>query len=285
MPVPACLARPSRLFLPRREGYRTLGSPSPHPQSRAADPAAQAQGPSPSEAMTEGPVPQQPERDRTWVVIPAFREAHVIRSTVESARSLYPNVVVVDDGSDDATGAEALAGGATLITHPVNLGQGAALQTGIDYALRRGAGYVVTFDADGQHQIADVDHMLATLQAEGLDAVLGSRFLGTTRDLPALRKVVLKLAIVFTNLTCGIQLTDTHNGLRVFSAQAAAKINIQHNGMAHASEILEQVGRAKMRYREVPVTVLYTDYSLAKGQRLSGAFRILFDLFLGWISR
>jgi polyprenyl-phospho-N-acetylgalactosaminyl synthase len=220
-----------------------------------------------------------------WVVVPAYREAAVIGQTVGEIRRLFQKVVVVDDGSPDDTAARALEAGATVIRHPVNLGQGASLQTGITYALQRGAEYISTFDADGQHCIGDVSNMLTTLQAEKLDIVLGSRFAGDAPGLSVGRRLVLKAAVQFTNLTTGVRLTDAHNGLRVMTAAAASKIELTHDQMAHASEFIAQVGRHALRFREVPVTIMYTEYSLRKGQRLSNSFHILSDLFAGWLER
>lgn len=221
----------------------------------------------------------------TWVVVPAFNESAVIGPSVASLRSRFANVVVVDDGSADATAPAALAAGAVVLRHAVNAGQGAALQTGIDYALARGAAYIATFDADGQHRVEDLVTMLAALQGGSQDIVLGSRFLGHAEGLPFARRLLLKAAVVFTNLTTGLRLTDAHNGLRVMTAPAARRLHIRQDGMAHASELIEQVGRLGLRYAEVPVTITYSDYSKAKGQRLSNSLLILRDLFAGWLLR
>ncbi len=125
--------------------------------------------------------------DSTWIVIAAYNEVTAIGSTIDGVRALYPNVVVIDDGSADGTLGVAAAHGAHTVRHPVNLGQGAALQTGIEYALRRGAARIVTFDADGQHLPEDVPRLLAALEETGADIACGSRFLGRTVDLPASR--------------------------------------------------------------------------------------------------
>jgi glycosyltransferase involved in cell wall biosynthesis len=219
------------------------------------------------------------------VVVPAYNESAVIGPSVRGLRSLFANIVVVDDGSVDATAAAALAAGATVLRHAVNAGQGAALQTGINYALARGAAYVATFDADGQHQVKDLVAMLAVLQSGTHDIVLGSRFLGDAEGLSFARRLVLKAAVVFTNLTTGVRLTDAHNGLRVMTAAAARRLHLLQDGMAHASELIEQVGRLGLRYVEVPVTITYSDYSKAKGQRLSNSLLILRDLVAGWLLR
>lgn len=218
-----------------------------------------------------------------WIVSAAYREAEAIASVITALLPSYPNVVVVDDGSPDDTAAVAKAAGATVLCHAINLGQGAALQTGIDYALSRGAAYIVTFDSDGQHRVADIETLLAPLRAGQADIVFGSRFLGSAPNLPLARRVTLKLAVLFTFLTSGLRMTDAHNGLRALTRHAASKIRIRHDGMAHASEFIAQTRAHRLRWTERPVTILYTDYSLAKGQRLSNSFRIIADLIGGKI--
>jgi glycosyltransferase involved in cell wall biosynthesis len=213
-----------------------------------------------------------------WVVVPAFNEATVIATTVRGLRQRFHNIVVVDDCSSDDTAQLALAAGAHTVRHPVNLGQGAAIATGFAYALRQGAEALVTFDADGQHSVSDAEAMVARLQQGDVDVVLGSRFLGHTFGMSTGRRALLTLAIHFTRLTTGLALTDAHNGLRVLSRRAAETIRIRQNRMAHASEILEQIAAHRLRVAEVPCTIVYTDYSRAKGQRWTGAFAILADL-------
>jgi polyprenyl-phospho-N-acetylgalactosaminyl synthase len=215
-----------------------------------------------------------------WLVIPAYNEAKVISDTLRSVRAVFINIVVVDDCSADATGQLSLQAGAHVCRHPINLGQGAALQTGIDYALAQGAEMIVTFDADGQHQPADAREMVETLDRLGCDVVLASRVRGLAEGISGTRQTLLKLATWYTRLTTGLAITDTHNGLRAFTRSAAQALRIRQNRMAHASEILETIGRLKLHYVEIPCTITYTEYSRAKGQRLSGAFAILADLYL-----
>ena len=219
------------------------------------------------------------------VVIAAFNEAGVIGPVVRDIRQSYPNVVVVDDGSSDGTAACALASGAVILRHPVNLGQGAALQTGITYALARGGEFVVTFDADGQHACADIARMVRALIEHDAEVALGSRFLGKAVGISTARRILLRLAVLFTRLTTGLKVTDTHNGLRVFTRAAARKVKITQNRMAHASELLDQVARHKMSYVEVAVTISYTNHSRAKGQTILGAADIVGDLVLGKLAR
>lgn len=214
-----------------------------------------------------------------YVVVAAYNEGAVIGDTVRELVRHFPSTVVVDDGSEDDTSQQAADAGATVLRHPINLGQGAALQTGMTFSLRRGAKYIATFDADGQHSPSDVHQMLEALQAAGADIVLGSRFLGEAPGIPFGRKLFLKAAILFTNITTGVKLTDTHNGLRVMTADAARKLKITQSGMAHASEFIEQIKRLRLKHLEVPVRIHYTSYSLRKGQNVSNALRILTDVF------
>jgi sensor histidine kinase regulating citrate/malate metabolism len=117
-------------------------------------------------------------------------------------------------------------------------------------------------------------------RATGADVVLGSRFLGSARDIPRSRVLLLKLAVIFTTIASGIRLTDAHNGLRLLTRKAAAILKIRQNRMAHASEITDQLTRADLSIVEAPVTVLYTEYSLGKGQRLANAINILVEIFV-----
>jgi glycosyltransferase involved in cell wall biosynthesis len=220
-----------------------------------------------------------------WVICAAYNEAAMIGQVVRELSGAGHQIVVVDDGSADSTGQIATAAGAHIVSHPLNLGQGAALQTGIDYALARGAEFLVTFDADGQHRVTDIPRLIDALQREGADFALGSRFLGATHNVPRLRRWVLYAATMFTRLTTGLRLTDSHNGLRAFSRQGAAAIHLRQNRMAHASEILAEIARSRLRYVEVPVAIDYTAYSLAKGQRLSDSVLILLDLFAQELTR
>jgi len=219
--------------------------------------------------------------EEAFVVIPAYNEQASIAQVVEEVRAAYPSVVVVDDGSSDDTFGEAKRVARYTLRHPVNRGQGAALQTGITFALKRGARYIVTFDADGQHRVEDIAALLEPIQKGECEIALGSRFLGQTIDMPPARRRVLKLAVLFTRIVNRVNLTDAHNGLRAFSRHAASQIDITLDRMAHASELIDLVRDSGLAYREVPVQIRYTDYSLAKGQDSRGAFRIVWQYLLG----
>lgn len=233
----------------------------------------------------EGPSSRQPpvaeERHHVRIVIAAYNEAKSIGAVVASLVPIYPDVVVVDDGSTDDTGVVATSNGASVFRHILNRGQGAALQTGIIAALEDGADYIVTFDADGQHEVDDIARLLAPLVAGEADVCLGSRFLGSAVAMPLLRRWMLRVAVLFTRATTGLPITDAHNGMRAFTRAAAERLDLRQDRMAHASEILDQFASQRLRIREVPVTVRYSAYSLDKGQRTSGAFRVLFDYMIG----
>lgn len=218
--------------------------------------------------------------DDIWVVVPAFNEARVIRSVLTGLRSVYPNIVVIDDGSSDETAREAAAASVTVLRHALNLGQGAALQTGIEYCLIKNAPFICTFDADGQHAVESINVLYDHLRRADADVAIGSRMLGNTINMPTVKKLLLKLATWFTRIHTSLPVTDTHNGLRLFTNTAARKIHIRQSGMAHASEILLQIKSEKLKFVEAPVCVEYTAYSISKGQPLSNAFRILKELLV-----
>ncbi len=196
-----------------------------------------------------------------WIVVPAFREETVIGSTLQAVRA-----------------------GAHVVRHPINLGQGAALQTGIEFAIAHGASHICTFDADGQHDAGTITTMLADLERTGADVALASRFLGSAPSMPRFRRLVLRFAVLVTRVQTRLALTDTHNGLRLFTRQAAERVHIRQAGMAHGSEILTIISREKMRVVETATTVYYTEYSRAKGQRLSNSFKIALDLMYSALS-
>lgn len=227
-------------------------------------------------------LPSVTPHSSTWIVIPSYNEGSVIAQTLASVRAWLPNVVVVDDGSADNTANIAEEAGAHVLRHPINLGQGAALATAIRYALLQGAEFIITFDADGQHRPEDIDNLLRIARQTDADVVLGSRFLGASHNMPRSRRWLLQVAAAYTRLSTGLELTDAHNGLRLFTRKAALQMRIRQNRMAHASEILEWLGDSGLRVIEAPVNIVYTDYSLRKGQSLFSSFNILWDL---WSSR
>lgn len=213
---------------------------------------------------------------RVCILMAAYNEDSVIGNVIASLGKLGFPVVVVDDGSTDATGESASKGGAVVLRHIVNRGKGAALQTGTDYILRNGGEIIVHFDADGQHHADDIPLLIAPILAGNADAVFGSRFLGTAENIPFLRKILLKAGLIYTNVSTGGKMTDVHNGLRAFSSAVFRKIRLTEDRFAYASELIEKVVSGGFKIVEVPVKIIYTPYSVAKGQKNSNALNILF---------
>jgi glycosyltransferase involved in cell wall biosynthesis len=224
-----------------------------------------------------------------WIVVPAYNEAGVIGDVIADVRSVFDHVVCVDDGSRDATDEGALRAGAHVVRHPVNLGQGAAIQTGVEYARKQqGARVFATFDADGQHQVKDVVRMIDRLSADDVDLVIGTRFAdpGVVSRIPLAKRLVLRAAARLSPRSRRLGLTDAHNGLRVFNKKVADALNITMNGMSHASEFITLAHENHWRVAEEPVEILYTDYSKSKGQPLLNGVNIIFDgLLRGRTSR
>jgi len=220
-----------------------------------------------------------------WIIIPAYNEATVIGEVIAGVRAAFPSVVCVDDGSRDGTGDIARRAGAHLVRHPVNLGQGAAIQTGVEYARRQpGAQVFATFDADGQHRVTDVVAMVDRLAAGGVDIVIGTRFAKPSADPgsrpPLLKRIVLRSAARLSARSRRLGLTDAHNGLRVFNKTVADGLNITMSGMSHASEFILLIDENGWRVVEEPIEVLYTAYSKSKGQPLLNGVNIIFDELL-----
>lgn len=224
-----------------------------------------------------------------WIVVPAFNEASVIGDVIADIRGVFGHIVCVDDGSSDDTARIALAAGAHVVRHPVNLGQGAAIQTGVEYARSQpGAQVFVTFDADGQHRVKDVVRMVDRLAAEDVDIVIGTRFAqpGVASQTPFIKRFVLRSAALVSRRSRKLGLTDSHNGLRVFNRTVADALTITMSGMSHASEFIALIIENHWRVTEEPVEILYTEYSKSKGQPLLNGVNIVFDgLLRGRMSR
>jgi glycosyltransferase involved in cell wall biosynthesis len=228
-----------------------------------------------------GPV----ELDAVWVIVPSYDEGRRIGRVLDELLLVVRHVAVVDDGSSDETAREVMKRPVWLLRHQVNLGQGAALQTGLTFALSRGASHVVTFDADGQHCVADIPTLIRALSEHDADFALGSRFLGDAEGIPWSRRAVLRLGTVLTRLLSGVWLSDTHNGIRAMTRRGAERIRITFNRMEHASELIDQIVRSRRGYVEVPVRIRYTSDTLIKGQKTTAAIGVGLRLILGKISQ
>ncbi len=218
-----------------------------------------------------------------FIIVPVFNEGEVIKKVLQALCLTPYRIILVDDSSTDNTLQIAKEFPITVLHHIINLGQGAALQTGFDFVLKqKNAKCVVTFDSDGQHAVDDLVPIISPVITGEYDVVLGSRFLDKTAvGMPLLKLLTLKIGTTFTRLSTGLHVTDTHNGFRAFSFEALKKINITQNRMAHGSEILSKISKYKLKYCEVPVTISYTDYTRRKGQSVLNSINILWDLIFG----
>jgi polyprenyl-phospho-N-acetylgalactosaminyl synthase len=219
---------------------------------------------------------------KTFIIVPAYNEQEAISKVLDGLASLGCPIVVIDDGSLESIKDQVSKHkNVFYIRHKVNLGQGAALQTGIDFAVKQGAAYIVSFDADGQHRVADIPAILSPVVDGEADIVLASRFLAKGHhNAPFLKRIVLKTGRWVNYFFTGLYLSDAHNGLRAMNRLAAITIRISENRMAHATEIIAQIKKHKLRYKEVAASVVYTDYSRQKCQSVLNSLKIFFDLVL-----
>lgn len=198
-------------------------------------------------------------------VIPAYNEEPVVGSVVLAARPFVSEVVVINDGSNDRTAERALEAGAVVYTHVINRGLGASLATGIAAALNRGADVLVTLDADGQHDPAEIPKFVEAIESRGVDAVIGSRLLASKEHMPLRRRLYNYVGNVLTYLLFGIWTTDSQSGFRAFSRTGAKRLELRTNRMEVSSEFLKEIHDKRIAFCEIPCSVRYTDYSMAKG--------------------
>ena len=217
---------------------------------------------------------------KIFIIVPVFNEASVLEQTLLSLMAYKYNIIIVDDGSTDDAEKIARKYPVFFLRHRLNLGQGAALQTGMMAAQNLKADIVVHFDADGQHNADEIQKLIKPLLQDKSDIVFGSRFLQDVniKLLPFSKKIVLQAGRYINWIFYGILLSDAHNGFRAMNRAAFEKIVITQNRMAHASEILFLVKKNRLRYTEIPVIIHYTKYSLKKGQSIFNSVNILFDL-------
>ena len=220
------------------------------------------------------------EPSQVLIIIPAYNEGFALETTLEDLLKTPFPLLVIDDGSTDNTLQVLQSKPVNYLAHSVNLGQGAALKTGMAWALKSCYKYVVHFDADGQHRSADIQPMLEKMIKDSLDIVLGSRFLDQqlAREIPLQRKWLLKVALFVDRFFSGVKLTDVHNGFRVLNHRAMSEMVLLSNGMAHASEIVWEIKRLSLKYAEAPVKIRYFDQRHKKSQSLYSGFVIFLQL-------
>jgi glycosyltransferase involved in cell wall biosynthesis len=218
-----------------------------------------------------------------FVIVPAYNEEERIGRVISGLfEHGVKNVVVVDDGSTDQTAEKAVAAGAVVLRHEVNRGQGAALQTGNEYALNHNTDLVVHFDADDQFNPADIAGAVKALLAARADVLLGSRFLDGRSRIPWTKKyIILPVSRIINKALTGLRLSDVHNGFRVLTRRALEKVCISQDRMAHNSEIIQQIKKQGLICIEYPVEVRYFEY----GQGLGGGFKIIWEIFQGKLTK
>jgi len=215
---------------------------------------------------------------KIYIVIPASNEAQNIAAVLANLAQYDYQVVVVNDGSVDETAQEVKKfANVYLLSHLINRGMGAALQTGNEFALQQGAEVIVHFDADGQFLAEEIKDIISPIIKGEADIVFGSRFLGKKSNMPPFKKyVIIPLAHLINKIFTGSTLTDPQNGFRAMSQKAASQIKIEQDGMAHNTEIISKAFASGLKIKEVPVTVIYHNF----GQRFSGGLKIIKDLIL-----
>lgn len=221
---------------------------------------------------------------KTFIVIAAYNEESKIGKVIDDLKKTYKYIVIVDDGSTDKTYETSIKKKIFVLRHIINRGQGAALKTGIEFAIEQNADIIVTYDADGQFLVKDIQKVITPLQKKDVDVVFGSRFLGKAINIPFFKKIVLKLGVVVVYFLYGIKITDSQCGFRGLSRNAAKKINITSDRMEHAGEFFWEITKNNLKYKEVPITVIYDNYSMSKGQSwtksLSLGIKMLIKRFL-----
>ncbi|MFA6536833.1 MAG: glycosyltransferase family 2 protein [Patescibacteria group bacterium] len=219
---------------------------------------------------------------RTAVVIPAYNEEQKIGEVVKNLADCEFFVIVVDDGSTDDTEIKAQSAGALVLRHEVNLGQGAALRTGTQFAFENGFELIAHFDADGQHNVADLQKLVGSFGDNEHEIALGSRFLQTKNNIPRYKKIILYCAKIFSLFILKLDFTDPQNGLRVFRKSSFEKIIWQHDDYLHCTEILCQTKKSNIAYLELPITINYDEYSTTKKikPKISMGFKLFWEKFL-----
>ncbi len=225
------------------------------------------------------------DKDDIYVVIPAYNEEKMIRNTLKKLKDEgYKNIIVVDDGSRDNTFNIAKEEGVVVCRHVINRGLGGALGTGIKCALLYNPKVIITFDADGQHDPKDIEKVAKPILEEDYDVVIGSRLMdeNEVKNMPKIKRIGNWGLNFLTYLMGGHFITDSQSGLRAFSNKAAKIIinQLKSNKYEVSSEFVVLIKRNNLKFKEVPIKTIYTDYSMARGTNVITGFKILAKLIL-----
>lgn len=215
------------------------------------------------------------ENPNIFIIVPAYNEEKNIEKVLLELTQNYTNIIVIDDDSIDKTADIVKKFPITLIKHKINRDQGAALETGNQYALKHGADIIVHFDADGQFLVNEIEDLIRPIIYEGYDAVLGSRFLKKKSKIPWFKKnIIFPIAKIVNRIFFNIKLSDPQSGFRALSKKSAEKIKIEQDHMAHCSEILHKIFKYNFKIKEIPITIIYNKF----GQGFFGGLKIIKDL-------
>ncbi|MDD5015272.1 MAG: glycosyltransferase family 2 protein [Atribacterota bacterium] len=225
-------------------------------------------------------IAQKPAILKAMVVIPAYNEEKTIQGVIKGVKNYIKDIIVVDDGSTDHTSKLAQGEGVIVYRHIINRGLGGALATGIQGALLEGADIILTFDADGQHRAEDIPRIMKPIVEEAADIVIGSRLLDSHKNMPPSRRIANRIGNTITYALFGIKTTDSQSGLRCFNRKAAQSIDIKTNSMEVSSEIIKEIKAHNLKLAEVPIEVIYTDYSLSKGQSFFTGLKTVLKLII-----
>jgi dolichol-phosphate mannosyltransferase len=215
----------------------------------------------------------------TVAIIPAYNEEKRIGQVIRGAAPFVDRVIIVDDGSTDATSRISKDAGAFLVTHHENSGPGAATMTGIEAARSIGASIVITLDADGQHSPADIPALLQPVSRDEADIVFANRF-GRRNNIPFIRRVFNGLGNLVTFFATGMWVEDSQCGFKVFGPRALAQIDLRMSGFEFCTEIVRETVQHRWRIREIPVKVVYSEYTLAKGQSFASGIKTALKILL-----
>lgn len=220
------------------------------------------------------------------VIIPAYNEEKAIKGVIDDLQNHgYNNILVVDDGSDDRTFEIANASAPYVARHFLNIGAGSAMATGFEIAKILNPEIVVTFDADGQHSADDIARLIEPIRKDEADVVIGSRLMGRKTGMPRKRVLYNKAANMATFIIYGFAVSDTQSGLKAFNKKAYRAINIETAKMEFCSEIISKIKKNNLRFKEVEIKSIYTDYSMSKGQNFAVGVKTLSRLVLSRIIR